>query len=192
MQHRQNLVELQRHLRAQHPADIAVVLDSLSGDERQLVFGQLDPAQAGAALVESSDAVRASLIEELRRDELVRALGTLDADDLAFLSGEVPDDVMEEVSQALAAQVSIKNGFTSYMDGWHVNCMAIHVDWVLVVMMRSWDDLPGAAGGCAQIARDLVVEQSTVKTHLIHLYGKLGVRSRTRAVAHARSLGLLD
>ena len=63
MQHRQNLVELQRHLRAQHPADIAVVLDSLSGDDRQLVFGQLDPAQAGAALVESSDAVRASLIE---------------------------------------------------------------------------------------------------------------------------------
>jgi Mg/Co/Ni transporter MgtE len=53
------------------------------------VFGQLDAAQAGAALVESSDAVRASLIEELRRDELVRALGTLDADDLAFLSGEV-------------------------------------------------------------------------------------------------------
>ena len=104
MQHRQNLVELQRHLRAQHPADIAVVLDSLSGDDRRLVFGQLDPAQAGAALVESSDAVRASLIEELGRDELVRALGTLDADDLAFLSGEIPDDVMEEVSQALAAQ----------------------------------------------------------------------------------------
>ena len=104
MQHRQNLVELQRHLRAQHPADIAVILDSLSGDDRRLVFGQLDPAQAGAALVESSDAVRASLIEELRRDELVRALGTLDADDLAFLSGEVPDDVIEEVSQALAAQ----------------------------------------------------------------------------------------
>ncbi|MET0213510.1 MAG: magnesium transporter [Vicinamibacterales bacterium] len=104
MQHRQNLVELQRHLRAQHPADIAVVLDSLSGDDRRLVFGQLDPAQAGAALVESSDAVRASLIEALGRDELVRALGTLDADDLAFLASEIPDDVMEEVSQALAAQ----------------------------------------------------------------------------------------
>jgi ATP/maltotriose-dependent transcriptional regulator MalT len=36
------------------------------------------------------------------------------------------------------------------------------------------------------------VEQSTVKTHLIHLYSKLGVNSRTRAVARARALRLLD
>jgi magnesium transporter len=103
MQHRQNLVELQRHLKVQHPADIATILDSLPGDDRLLVFRQLDPEQAGAALVEASDAVRGSLIEELSREELVRALRTLDADDLAFLSGEAPDDVLEEVSQSLTA-----------------------------------------------------------------------------------------
>ena len=44
----------------------------------------------------------------------------------------------------------------------------------------------------AELAAELFVEQSTVKTHLIHLYGKLGVRSRTQAVAYARALGLLD
>ncbi|HZB48483.1 MAG TPA: LuxR C-terminal-related transcriptional regulator, partial [Mycobacteriales bacterium] len=44
----------------------------------------------------------------------------------------------------------------------------------------------------AGMAAELFVEQSTVKTHLIHLYGKLGVHSRTQAVARARSLGLLD
>ena len=44
----------------------------------------------------------------------------------------------------------------------------------------------------AEVARELVVEQSTVKTHLIHLYGKLGVHSRTQAVARARELQLLD
>jgi len=103
MQHRQNLVELQRHLRLQHPADIAVILDSLSSDDRLLVFRQLEPEQAGAALVEASEAVRASLIQELNRDELVRALRTLDADDLAFLSGEAPESVLEEVSQSLEA-----------------------------------------------------------------------------------------
>jgi LuxR family transcriptional regulator, maltose regulon positive regulatory protein len=43
-----------------------------------------------------------------------------------------------------------------------------------------------------EIARHLVVERSTVKTHLIHLYGKLGVHSRTQAVARARALQLLD
>jgi ATP/maltotriose-dependent transcriptional regulator MalT len=44
----------------------------------------------------------------------------------------------------------------------------------------------------AQMARDLIVELSTVKSHLIHIYGKLGVHSRTQAVARAHALRLLD
>jgi LuxR family maltose regulon positive regulatory protein len=44
----------------------------------------------------------------------------------------------------------------------------------------------------AELAAELFVERSTVKTHLIHLYSKLGVHSRTQAVARARALGLLD
>jgi LuxR family transcriptional regulator, maltose regulon positive regulatory protein len=44
----------------------------------------------------------------------------------------------------------------------------------------------------AEMAAELFVEQSTVKTHLIHLYRKLGAHSRTQTVARARALGLLD
>ena len=44
----------------------------------------------------------------------------------------------------------------------------------------------------AEIARNLFVEQSTVKTHLIHLYRKLDVSSRTQAINRARTLRLLD
>jgi ATP/maltotriose-dependent transcriptional regulator MalT len=44
----------------------------------------------------------------------------------------------------------------------------------------------------AAMAAELFVEQSTVKTHLIHLYRKLEVHSRTQAVARARALRLLD
>jgi LuxR family maltose regulon positive regulatory protein len=44
----------------------------------------------------------------------------------------------------------------------------------------------------AEVAAELFVEPSTVKTHLIHVYGKLGVHSRTQAVARARALGLLS
>ena len=44
----------------------------------------------------------------------------------------------------------------------------------------------------AELARDLVVVEGTVKSHLIHIYGKLGVHTRTQAVARARELGLLD
>jgi len=43
----------------------------------------------------------------------------------------------------------------------------------------------------AEMAAELFVEPSTVKTHLIHVYSKLDVRSRTQAVARARALGLL-
>ncbi|WP_350258999.1 response regulator transcription factor [Scrofimicrobium sp. R131] len=42
-----------------------------------------------------------------------------------------------------------------------------------------------------QMARELFVSQATVKTHLVHLYAKLGVQSRTAAVAKGRELGLV-
>jgi LuxR family maltose regulon positive regulatory protein len=42
-----------------------------------------------------------------------------------------------------------------------------------------------------EIAGQLVVTIDTVKKHLTHLFGKLGVTSRTQAIARARALGLL-
>ena len=42
------------------------------------------------------------------------------------------------------------------------------------------------------VAERLVVVVGTVKKHLSNVYGKLGVRSRTQALARARELGLLE
>ncbi|MCP6717573.1 LuxR C-terminal-related transcriptional regulator, partial [Klebsiella pneumoniae] len=41
------------------------------------------------------------------------------------------------------------------------------------------------------IGRILFLSEATVKSHLVHIYDKLGVRSRTSAVAAAREQGLL-
>lgn len=41
------------------------------------------------------------------------------------------------------------------------------------------------------IAKALFVTEATVKTHLVHVFGKLGVDSRSRAVAVARETGIL-
>ena len=43
----------------------------------------------------------------------------------------------------------------------------------------------------AQIAARLFIAESTVKTHLVHVFEKLGVDDRTRAVTRAQELGIL-
>jgi LuxR family maltose regulon positive regulatory protein len=42
-----------------------------------------------------------------------------------------------------------------------------------------------------QIAQELVIAVSTVKSHVNHIYGKLGVKNRIQAANRARTLGLL-
>jgi len=42
-----------------------------------------------------------------------------------------------------------------------------------------------------EIAAELTVSRHTVKTHMRHLYAKLGTHRRAEAVARARDLGLL-
>jgi DNA-binding NarL/FixJ family response regulator len=48
------------------------------------------------------------------------------------------------------------------------------------------DGLPNSA-----VARTLFISEATVKSHLVQVFGKLGVDSRTAAVAEARRRGLL-
>lgn len=58
---------------------------------------------------------------------------------------------------------------------------------------RELDVLEASANGLsnARIAESLVISQATVKTHLSHIYTKLGVTSRSAAVARARENGLI-
>ncbi|KTR10766.1 response regulator [Curtobacterium citreum] len=47
----------------------------------------------------------------------------------------------------------------------------------------------GASNGA--VARRLHISEATVKSHLVHVFSKLGVASRTAAVSEARALGVL-
>lgn len=58
---------------------------------------------------------------------------------------------------------------------------------------RELEVLKLVAGGSSnrEIGRVLMLSEATVKSHLVHIYDKLGVRSRTSAVAAARDQGVL-
>ena len=50
-----------------------------------------------------------------------------------------------------------------------------------------------AEGGTNQsVARRLLVSETTIKTHLLHIYAKLGVRDRAAAVSTAYKRGLIS
>ena len=59
---------------------------------------------------------------------------------------------------------------------------------------RELDVLQHIAAGLTnqEVADELVIAVGTVKAHTASIYGKLGVRSRTQAVARAREMGLLQ
>jgi DNA-binding NarL/FixJ family response regulator len=59
---------------------------------------------------------------------------------------------------------------------------------------RELEVLRLVAGGATNQAagRELLVSEATIKTHLIHVYAKLGVRDRAAAVAVAYKRGLLE
>jgi magnesium transporter len=101
LQRRQNLAELQRHLRAMHPADVAHVLEALPLDDRRTVWEQLE--SDAAVFVELSEAVRSSLADDMPRERLVEMLSRLDAEDLAYVSSLLDPEVLAEVSRVLEA-----------------------------------------------------------------------------------------
>ncbi|HEX7125343.1 MAG TPA: response regulator transcription factor [Thermodesulfobacteriota bacterium] len=52
-------------------------------------------------------------------------------------------------------------------------------------------ELVGRGRTNKEIARDLAISEATVKTHLLHVFSKLGVEDRTQAVTVALSRGIL-
>lgn len=102
--HRQHLTELKSILDRLHPADIAYILAALPRDDRLVVWDSVKAERDGEILLEVSDAVRETLIASMDREELVDAVETLEADEIAALADDLPADVVEEVKQGLTTE----------------------------------------------------------------------------------------
>lgn len=101
---KQNLSNLQRALDKLHPADIAHILEALPLEDRLIIWGLVKAEQDGEVLLEVSDAVRQTLIEDMDSEELVAATEQLDADEIADLAPDLPSDVMEDVFRSLPTE----------------------------------------------------------------------------------------
>ncbi|MCD5327335.1 magnesium transporter [Chromobacterium piscinae] len=149
---RHNLLELGQKLSQLHPADIAHVLEALPLEDRLLAWDLTDPSRDGAVLLEVSDAVRESLIEVMEPDELVAALGELDADELAELAPDLPRQVVyeamgrldeEERGQLQAVLSYDDDRVGALMDFELVKIRADVSCEVVLRYLRRFDDLPG-------------------------------------------------
>ena len=79
-----------RMLNALRPAEIGHLLESLPLNQRKIAWKLVDESYDGEILLEVTDEVRDSLIQEMDAAELIAATEGLDTDDLADLVKELP------------------------------------------------------------------------------------------------------
>jgi magnesium transporter len=91
----------QRMVSAMHPAEIALLLESVPSRQRDVVWSMVDPELEGDVLVELNESVRQDLIEEMETEELVAAAEGLELDDLADLVGDLPETVTLQVLRSM-------------------------------------------------------------------------------------------
>jgi magnesium transporter len=96
----ENLAELRSRLDALHPADVAFVLEGLPLDDRLVVWGLVRSDRDGEILLEVSDAVRDTLLADMDSAEMVAAARTLDADEIADLAPDLPQEVVQDIIES--------------------------------------------------------------------------------------------
>jgi magnesium transporter len=96
--------EIQGLLDELHPQDVAYILESLPLEDRLWVWGQVHGDREGEILLEVSDAVRDMLLADMDSAEIVAATQNLDADEIADLAPDLPDEVVQDIIEAQDAE----------------------------------------------------------------------------------------
>jgi DNA-binding NarL/FixJ family response regulator len=103
-----------------------------------------------------------------------------------LLKDAAPEDITAAIHAAAAGQTalapSVATRLFARMQQPHFSLSARELE--VLVLVASGDSN-------SDIARRLHLSETTVKSHLAHIYPKLGVNSRTAAVAAARDTGII-
>jgi magnesium transporter len=93
-----------RMVGAMHPAEIALLIESLPPAQREVVWNFVEPEVEGDVLVELSDEVRQAFIEGMDAEELLAAAEGMELDDLADLVGDLPEAVTLQLVKSMDAR----------------------------------------------------------------------------------------
>ena len=95
---------LREALNELHPAEVADWFESLPARDRDGAWTCIDPAHRHEVLAEIEDAVRTGRLLTMRADELAALAAHLDEDDVVDILQDLPEEVKEDVLEAMAAQ----------------------------------------------------------------------------------------
>ena len=103
-----SLFQVQRMLNAMHPAEMADLIEASPRGRRELIWELIEPDNEGEVLIELSEDVRNSLVEEMDTGEIIYAIKGLDDDDMAdFLQG-LPDTLITQTLAGMDRQDRIR------------------------------------------------------------------------------------
>jgi len=93
--------ELRELIHRLHPADLAQVLESIPPEQRRMIWFEVAESDMGEILAKVSDGVRENLISHMESNTLVRAIQTLDIDDIAELVPDLSSQIIADVMVAV-------------------------------------------------------------------------------------------
>jgi hypothetical protein len=146
-----------------HPADIAHILEGLPVEDRLWVWGLVGPEREGDVLLEVSDAVRDTLLADMDNAEIVAATQDLDADEIADLAPDLPDEVVQGIIEAqdvedraqLQTALSYPEGTVGSLMDFEVVSVRDDVDCEAALQyLRRFDELPGHTDAVFVVDRD--------------------------------------
>lgn len=89
---------------ALHPAEVALIIESLPPTERPVVWKLCDEADEGDILAELNDEVRSRLAEDVGTEAVVAATEGLEIDDLADIVADLPDEMSDRIKESLSSE----------------------------------------------------------------------------------------
>ncbi|RPI78739.1 MAG: magnesium transporter [Desulfobacteraceae bacterium] len=91
-----------------HPADLADILEELSGEERMSVFNSLDTETAADTLEETEPRVQRQLVATVRRERIIELLNAMSPAQIADILEILPRHEAEALKGSLSPEVGAK------------------------------------------------------------------------------------